>query len=79
MDGWNGRYLAQCRFWFHKGVFRKNGERCQTEYSKGTVVERIRFGVLAGYYRWNGDGHVWLTWFYKGRWSCLIDHRLSLS
>ena len=23
MDGWNGRYLAQCRFWFTKGCFRK--------------------------------------------------------
>jgi hypothetical protein len=58
MDGWNGRYLAQCRFCFHKGVFGKIGERCRMEYLEGTAVARVRFGVLAGYCRWNGDGHV---------------------
>jgi hypothetical protein len=79
MDGWNDRYLTQCRFCFHKGVFRKFRERCRTEYSEGTAMAWVRFGVLAGYCRWNGYGHVWLTcFFFKERWSCLIDHRLSL-
>jgi hypothetical protein len=60
MDGWNGRYLAQCRFCFQRW-FRKNGERCRTEYTEGTVVARLWFRVLVGYYRGNGGGHVWLT------------------
>jgi hypothetical protein len=77
MEGWNGRYLAQCRFCFHKDVFKK--------------MEKVPDGVLEGYYR--GTGIVRSTcrvlpeewgWscvidlFYKVRWSCLIDHRLSL-
>jgi hypothetical protein len=77
MDGWKDHYIAQCNFGFKSG-FRKNGERCRTEYSEGTAVARGWFGVLVGYCRGNGDGHVRLTWFYKGRWSCLIDHRISL-
>jgi hypothetical protein len=38
--------------------FRENGEGCQTEYSEGTAVARLWFGVLAGYCRRNGSGHV---------------------
>jgi hypothetical protein len=48
MDGWNGRYLAQCRFWFYKDVFGKNRERCRTEYSEGTAVARLRSEYLQG-------------------------------
>jgi hypothetical protein len=48
MDGWNGHYLAQCRFLFYKGVFGKNGERCWTEYLEGTAVARLWVGVLVG-------------------------------
>jgi hypothetical protein len=78
MDGWKDHYIAQCQVLVLQKCFQKNGERCRTEYSEGTAVAWLWFGVLAGYYRRNGDGHVWLTWIYKGRWSCLIDHRLSL-
>jgi hypothetical protein len=52
MDGWNGRYLAQCRFYFQKGVFgkvEKGAGRstrrippwhgCGSEYSQGTAEE----------------------------------------
>jgi hypothetical protein len=28
------------------------------EYSEGTAVAMVWFGVLVGYYRGNGDGHV---------------------
>jgi hypothetical protein len=38
MDGWNGRYLAQCRFCFSKGVFEKKRRK-------------VLDGVLGGYYR----------------------------
>jgi hypothetical protein len=77
MDGWNGCYLAQCRFCFQKNVFKKK--------------EKVPDRVLGGYFR--GTGIVWSTcrvlpmeWrgscvidlFYEGRWSCLMDHRLSL-
>jgi hypothetical protein len=31
---------------------------CRTEYSEGTAVARVWIGVLAGYYRGIGDGHV---------------------
>jgi hypothetical protein len=58
MDGWDDRYLAQCRFCFKMVFSEKNRERCRTEYSEGTAVARMWFGVLAGYYRRNGDGHV---------------------
>jgi hypothetical protein len=46
---------------------------CRTEYSEGTAVARVWFGVPAGYCRGIGDGHVWLTWFYEWRWSCAVD------
>jgi hypothetical protein len=58
MDGWDDRYLAQCQVLVLQEYFRKNGERCWMEYSKGTAVARLWFGVLAGYCRGNGDGHV---------------------
>jgi hypothetical protein len=58
MDGWDDRYLAQCQVLVLQKCFRKNGERCRTEYSEGTVVARLWFGVLTGYCRGNGDGHV---------------------
>jgi hypothetical protein len=48
MDGWDDRCLAQCQFCFQK-CFHKNGGRCRTEYSEGTTVARIWFGVLVGY------------------------------
>jgi hypothetical protein len=76
MDGWKDHYIAQCQVLVLQKCFWKNGERCWTEYSEGTAVARLGFGVLAGYCWRNGDGHVWLTWFYEGRWSCLIDHQL---
>jgi hypothetical protein len=62
MDGWNGRCLAQCQFWFTKW-FLENAEWCRTEYSEGTVVARVWIGVLAGYCWGIIDGHDWLTWF----------------
>jgi hypothetical protein len=37
---------------------RKNVEKCRTEYSEGTAVARVGFGVFVGYCRGNGDGHV---------------------
>jgi hypothetical protein len=77
MDGWTGYCLTQCQVLVLQKCFQKNGGRCRTEYSEGTAVAWLWFGVLAGYCRRNGDGHVWLTWSCKGRWSCLIDHRLS--
>jgi hypothetical protein len=65
-------YLTYVGFGSKSG-FRKNAGRCQTEYSKGTAVARVWFGVLVGYYRGIGDGHVGLNWFYKWTWSYLID------
>jgi hypothetical protein len=44
-----------------KKWFSKNRERCRTEYLEGTTVAHERFGVLVGYCRGNGDGHVGLT------------------
>jgi hypothetical protein len=41
-----------------KSGFRKNGKRCRMEYLEGTAVARVWFGVLVGYCRGNGDGHV---------------------
>jgi hypothetical protein len=58
MDGWDNRYLAQCRFLFYKMIFEKNGGRVGTYYSEGTAVARERFGVLVGYCRGSGEGHV---------------------
>jgi hypothetical protein len=58
MDRWDDRYLAQCQVLVLQECFRENGERCWTEYSEGTAVVRLWFGVLAGYFRGNGDGHV---------------------
>jgi hypothetical protein len=58
MDGWDDRCLAQCRIWFSKDVFGGNGEGCRTEYLEGAAVARLWFGVLVGYCRGNGDGHV---------------------
>jgi hypothetical protein len=40
MDGWNGRYLAQCRFCLQRMFLERKEERCQTEYSEGTAVAR---------------------------------------
>jgi hypothetical protein len=73
MDGWKDHYIAQCRFGFKSGSQKKNGERCRTEYSEGTVVAWVWVGVLAGYCWEIRDGHVWLTLFYEWRWSCSID------
>jgi hypothetical protein len=58
MDDWDDRCLAQCEVLVLQKCFQKNGERCRTEYSKGTVVAWLWFGVLAGYYRRNGNGNV---------------------
>jgi hypothetical protein len=58
MDGWDDHCLAQCQFWFSKDVFGGNGEGCRMEYLEGTTVARLWFGVLVGYCRGNGDGHV---------------------
>jgi hypothetical protein len=58
MDGWKDHYIAQCQVLVLQECFQKNGERCQTEYSEGTAIARLRFGVLAGYCRRNGGGHV---------------------
>jgi hypothetical protein len=38
---------------FYKGVFEKMEKMCQTEYSKGTAMARLWFGVLAGYFQRN--------------------------
>jgi hypothetical protein len=57
MDGWDDRYLAQCQFWFHK-VFSEQWRRCRTEYSEGTAMAQVWFGVPAGYYQEIGDGRV---------------------
>jgi hypothetical protein len=57
MDGWDDRYLAQCRFYFQKW-FSENGGRCRTEYSEGTTMAQERFRVPRGYYRGDGSGHV---------------------
>jgi hypothetical protein len=48
MDGWKDHYIAQCQFWFYK-VFLEKWRRCQTEYSEGTIVAQVWFGVLVGY------------------------------
>jgi hypothetical protein len=60
MDGWDDRYLAQCRFWFLKWFSEK--------------WRKVPDGVLGGYYR--GTGKVWSTrrvLLRKWRWSCVID------
>jgi hypothetical protein len=57
MDGWDDRYLAQCRFCFQKW-FSENGGRCRTEYSEGTAMARERFRVPGGYYRGDRSGQV---------------------
>jgi hypothetical protein len=67
MDSWTGCCLTQCQVLVLQKCFWKNGERCRTEYSEGTAVARLWFGVLVGYCQRNGDDHMWLTWFYKGR------------
>jgi hypothetical protein len=36
---------------FYKDVFGKSGERCRMEYSEGTAVAWLWFGVLVGYCR----------------------------
>jgi hypothetical protein len=41
----------------HQDVFRKSGERCQTEYSEGTAVARLWFGTRRVLPR-EGGGHV---------------------
>jgi hypothetical protein len=60
MDGWNGRYLAQCWFCFHKDVFKK--------------MEKVPDEVLGGYCR--GMVIVCSTCRVlpkEWRWSCVID------
>jgi hypothetical protein len=47
MDGWDGRYLAQCQVLVLQNLFsEENGERCRTEYSEGTAMARGWIGVL---------------------------------
>jgi hypothetical protein len=58
MDGCKDYYIAQCQVLVLQIVFKKNGERCRTEYLEGTAVAWLWFGVLAGYCRRNGSGHV---------------------
>jgi hypothetical protein len=58
MDGWDDCCLSQCQVLVLQKCFRKDGERCRTGYSKGTIVAQLWFRVLVGYYRGNGDGHV---------------------
>jgi hypothetical protein len=58
MDGLDDRYLAQCQVLVLQKCFRKDGKRCRTGYSEGTAVAQLWFGVLAGYCRRNGNGHV---------------------
>jgi hypothetical protein len=61
MDGWDDRYLAQCRFYF-KMVFSEKWRK-------------VSNGVLGGYCR--GTDVVWSTCRVlpkKWRWSCVIDH-----
>jgi hypothetical protein len=60
MDGWDDRYLAQCRFGFKK-IFLENGEGCRTEYSEGTAMAREKPEYLEGTAKELGDGHVRLT------------------
>jgi hypothetical protein len=58
MDGWDDRYLGHCQVLVLQKCFQKNGERFWMEYSEGTAIARLWFGVLAGYCRRNRDGHV---------------------
>jgi hypothetical protein len=59
MDGCEDHYIAQCQvFGFIKVFSERNGERCQAEYSEGTAVVRLWYGVLAGYCRRKWDDHV---------------------
>jgi hypothetical protein len=51
MDGWNGRYLAQCRFCFQRLISGKMEKGASSEYLEGTAVARLWFGVLVGYCR----------------------------
>jgi hypothetical protein len=39
-------------------MFSEKWSVCRTEYLEGTAVARMWFGVLVGYYRGIGDGHV---------------------
>jgi hypothetical protein len=41
-----------------KSGFQKNGEKYRMEYSEGTAVARVWFGVLVGTAEKIGDGHV---------------------
>jgi hypothetical protein len=51
MDGWNGRYLAQCRICFQRLISGKMEKGASSEYSEGTAVARLWFEVLVGYCR----------------------------
>jgi hypothetical protein len=60
MDGWNGRYLAQCWFCFTKmfsGKWRMVSDGVLGGYYHGTVVVRSTHRVLPR----KGGGHVRLT------------------
>jgi hypothetical protein len=71
MDGWNGRYLAQCRFCFHKCFQEKENmpDGVLGEYCRGTVLVWSTCSVLPMEWRWScvidlimkEGGHVWLT------------------
>jgi hypothetical protein len=58
MDGWNGRYLAQCRFCFTRCFSGKMEKGAGSGYLEGTAVARLWFEVLVGYCRGKQGGHV---------------------
>jgi hypothetical protein len=57
MDGWDNRCFAQCRFCFQKMISEK-WRKVPDGVLGGTAMARMWFGVLEGYCRGNGDGHV---------------------
>jgi hypothetical protein len=50
-------YLTYVGFWFYK-MFSEKWSLCRTEYSEGTAVARMWFGVPGGSAEELGDGHV---------------------
>jgi hypothetical protein len=59
MDGWNGRYLAQCRFCFQKDVFGK------MEKGVGRSTRRVL--------QWHGYGSEYLQGTAEGNEMVMCD------
>jgi hypothetical protein len=58
MDGWNGRYLAQCQFCFQRLILGKKGRKVPDGVLGGYCHSTMEIRSTCRVLRMKEDGHV---------------------